>query len=518
MNSCKTLILVLLSLAVISCSKNESISNDDGLGTEIQNKTGIFRDSDVEGLYYETETKSGYTTASGEYDYLEGETVSFYAGDIKLGSAQAGPVMTPMNIASTPNASIESEEVKNIAAFLQTLDFDGDPSNGIKLEPQVLEALRISEIDFTQPVTEIIGEIVIMVKQNAGIDLEAVYPEEAVAHLANTLGEEYVSEDMVYTQFLPVLESWVHHNYPPNSVSWIHSTDENGKIISSSLFENIPSRKLAQYNYTTYSEEYPGVPTEAEYTFYNNFNYSLSNAVATSQRKFLLKDTGLAGMQEILENTSREIEFISIEDEGQISEAGFYTINPDGSNKEFLRREIYTFDENGNNASKSLYISHAGTGGLTTRYTFTYKQFGDLDKIYQEGPGNLSQTTSYYYRDNHSLENRMVEAVNQGVVSRLTEYIYDENEKISEYYITEGEWRSEYLEFFENGDFKTVNTYYQDWLQEEITVNENRSSVWLIRDIDMSGSYRVEYKDADGNITKTEYYDDNGQWLETLIA
>ena len=86
--------------------------------------------------------------------------VTFYVGDIRLGSSTASSQMTPISIASTENATIESPEVQNIAAFLQTLDSDGDSSNGILIESATAESISLIEIDFTKPIIQILGEVV----------------------------------------------------------------------------------------------------------------------------------------------------------------------------------------------------------------------------------------------------------------------------------------------------------------------------------------------------------------------
>ena len=71
--------------------------------------------------------------------------------------------LSPISIASSSNATIETLEVQNIAAFLQTLDEDGDPENGIIIDQEVVEAISLSEIDFTKNIIQILGEIALEV-------------------------------------------------------------------------------------------------------------------------------------------------------------------------------------------------------------------------------------------------------------------------------------------------------------------------------------------------------------------
>jgi len=110
--------------------------------------TGAFIDSAVEGLQYETATRSGTTNSLGEYDYLAGETVTFSIGGIVLGSTIAGPVVTPLSL--VPDAtSATNPVVTNIVRLLLSLDSDGDPDNGITISSDVTTAANDLTVDFS---------------------------------------------------------------------------------------------------------------------------------------------------------------------------------------------------------------------------------------------------------------------------------------------------------------------------------------------------------------------------------
>ena len=132
-------------------------------------KTGHFVDGPVEGLKYATATQSGKTSANGAFRYKMGETVRFYVGDVLIGEAAGAPEVSPFDLAGieppqtgvqvrrTLNAIKRSkaatpfEVAINVAVFLQTLDEDGDPSNGIKI-PDAMHALAAGvSLDFQQP-------------------------------------------------------------------------------------------------------------------------------------------------------------------------------------------------------------------------------------------------------------------------------------------------------------------------------------------------------------------------------
>lgn len=95
--------------------------------------TGVFIGSDVNNVRFETATQAGYTNDAGEFQYESGQTVSFYVGDVMLGTAQASSYVTPQDFLADVDANIavSDQVVENVLRFLQTLDVDGDGSNGI---------------------------------------------------------------------------------------------------------------------------------------------------------------------------------------------------------------------------------------------------------------------------------------------------------------------------------------------------------------------------------------------------
>ena len=109
--------------------------------------TGVFIDSAVEGLHYQTATQSGTTNNLGEFDYLPGETVTFSIGVIVLGSTLAAPIVTPLSLVAGAT-SASDPQVTNIVRLLLSLDSDGDPANGITITGEVTTAATGLTVDF----------------------------------------------------------------------------------------------------------------------------------------------------------------------------------------------------------------------------------------------------------------------------------------------------------------------------------------------------------------------------------
>lgn len=109
-----------------------------------QTLTGVFLDSPVAGMSYQTASHSGVTSAEGEFQYSEGEQITFSLGGIHLPSVTAASLLTPSSVS---NGS-EITEI-NILQLLQTLDQDGDPENGIQLDSSVLDLLATTQVDIS---------------------------------------------------------------------------------------------------------------------------------------------------------------------------------------------------------------------------------------------------------------------------------------------------------------------------------------------------------------------------------
>jgi hypothetical protein len=98
--------------------------------------------------FYSTATLSGTTDADGTFTYFPSEVVSFYIGDILIGSAEGQDILTPLEF--VPDAEDASHpEVTSILRFLQSLDEDGDPDNGITISQLTITQAASQELDFT---------------------------------------------------------------------------------------------------------------------------------------------------------------------------------------------------------------------------------------------------------------------------------------------------------------------------------------------------------------------------------
>ena len=173
----KTLFLALtLASILVGCggSDNNSDNNDSGSSTTL---TGVFVDSPVGGISYRTETKEGTTNELGEYDYVDGETVTFFINDLEFPPVLASGIITPMDMSDEPTTQT------NILQILQTLDKDGNPENGITIDAATTAAFAdASGLDITSASfdTDVASTL-------SGLGLTIVSKEDAQDHFKSTL-------------------------------------------------------------------------------------------------------------------------------------------------------------------------------------------------------------------------------------------------------------------------------------------------------------------------------------------
>lgn len=108
---------------------------------------GTVVDSPVSGLRYKSGNHYGITDSAGKYGYLQGESVEFFIGDIRIGHAVTPSArVTPFEMANS-----DPQVALNIARFLQSLDNDAIPANGIHLHDAVHPLAADTAVDFSSP-------------------------------------------------------------------------------------------------------------------------------------------------------------------------------------------------------------------------------------------------------------------------------------------------------------------------------------------------------------------------------
>jgi hypothetical protein len=160
-------------------------------------KTGYFIDSAVAGLEYTSGSTTGITGTDGSFKYEEGKPVTFKIGSMVLGSVTVtNNRVFPVDLVS--GATDETDpKVSLMAQILQTLDSDGDASNGITINETarraITQAIEVATADPSQ-ITPAINQLLstATADRTGGPTNTLVSDTTAKNHLQANLLQEYI--------------------------------------------------------------------------------------------------------------------------------------------------------------------------------------------------------------------------------------------------------------------------------------------------------------------------------------
>ncbi len=411
----------LFLLFLISCNSDDPVGDDETVNPEVLH--GVFVDSPVQGLYFSTPTQSGVTDAQGTFSYLEGETVKFYLGNLELGSALGANQITPIEIADDPNADLNSIEVQNRAALLQSLDSDRNPENGISISEES-NSFMPNSINFSNPIHSTLAHLILEINLQTEQNLVVVYPNEAAENLGNYIGQSYISTDNTFTYLIRSMEGW--HPIAQNSLVWIHTLNEEGKLSTSEMWEKYPLRLKRKHIYFDYNED--GMPLKYQQEQFDNNNEMISNH--TFQIVYN-EENRVAELWRFDENNQfiYHAKMLEWHDNNKVFKS--QDINEDGS-LGFI--ETFEIDEIGNTIRKTRYDSTGNNILRIVEYTYN----ANLDYAvgfsqYRYSDFQKDITDTYTYRSDGTLDKvvKEVKDINTDEVETQTIY-YDENENVIE--------------------------------------------------------------------------------------
>ena len=181
---------VLLYTLVSGCGGSSSSS--DPSNPSDNSATGVLLDSPVVNIDFQTASQSGSTNDSGEFSFRSGEEITFSVGDITLPPVTASELITPLEMSDQGEVD---DRVVNILRFLQSLDNDGVPENGLTITDSAKTAGTGFTIDFDQTITDFENDQnVINLVANDGSG-QLVSEEDASDHFRKTLASEGISTD-----------------------------------------------------------------------------------------------------------------------------------------------------------------------------------------------------------------------------------------------------------------------------------------------------------------------------------
>ncbi|RJP93895.1 MAG: hypothetical protein C4518_05145 [Desulfobacteraceae bacterium] len=200
--------IIMAGLTLAGCSGGGSssgadVSTPDYITSSVE---GTFVDSPVQGLNYTTPSGVGLTDENGQFVCPAGEMIQFMIGDVMLGEVQAKDVVTPMDFVDPSDLSMgfNNPMLVNMGRFLQSLDADGNPENGITITQEVRDQVSGRMIDFHQSIHDFENDPDVMAMfatmnglnmPHNGMDWELVDGEGAQQHMINYMGP-YMTDAM----------------------------------------------------------------------------------------------------------------------------------------------------------------------------------------------------------------------------------------------------------------------------------------------------------------------------------
>jgi hypothetical protein len=137
----KVLSLLMMTALITGCGDGSSS------GTGGAPVTGTFVDDPVGGLKYTIDGISRFTDASGNFECATGQTITFSIGNLDLGTASCGSIVTPLDLVGTQDHT--NTKVSNIALVLQNLD-DGTGGGSVITIPKAYHSEDFSGITLTE--------------------------------------------------------------------------------------------------------------------------------------------------------------------------------------------------------------------------------------------------------------------------------------------------------------------------------------------------------------------------------
>ncbi len=242
--------------------------------------TAYIIDAAVEGLDYINTYYNGTTDINGSFKYSLDTNTTFYIGGIKLGTINninPDKKVFIQDLVGVSRTDITNGEVLKISRFLQSIDEDNDPSNGIKISNNMKEKMKNQFFDFqTLNMNEIENLVTNICKKHFISEAETLY------HLNNGISEIGLKSD--YHPKAPNISGVPLTSIDANNLySFTPSSyDENHDSLTFSII-NKPS--WADFNIS--NGELSGTPTFEDAGTYSNIVISVTDNISiTSLNSF----------------------------------------------------------------------------------------------------------------------------------------------------------------------------------------------------------------------------------------
>jgi hypothetical protein len=291
--------LILAACGGSSSSTTSTPNNSDN--NETVSKIGVFIDAPVKGLSYASSPsgKKGITNEKGEFEYIDGDTVSFNMGSIELGKAVPDKDKTVK--------VTQLREALLVAQLLQVLDADADENkidvSDILIPKEIEETIfkklkgtaEISDEDEDEDENIITAEEFKAIKQKNPYKLtlqqrtEIVTKDRALEHIKQQIGESGLkfstssleNQWLIDSVFLTTYEGGIlGFSTAGHSISWVEIFDSKAE------YSDVPWTVDSQgdLEVTVSKNDSCRLSKLAEYDLIH-FDYTCTNAITKTGSK-----------------------------------------------------------------------------------------------------------------------------------------------------------------------------------------------------------------------------------------
>jgi hypothetical protein len=182
-------IFTLTNTGPFNFTANGSVTVTESNGSATTTTTAsVLIDGVVRGIEYVTSSgMSGLTNQEGLFNYQDGDDITFKVGGVVLGTATAEDVISGrtflQDIADVERSNLSDGYLENMAIFLQSLDANYNPGDGITITEQMRINLADIELDLRQASS---SEVKQVIEQVGGVYVERA---EAMEHVKDMLIE-----------------------------------------------------------------------------------------------------------------------------------------------------------------------------------------------------------------------------------------------------------------------------------------------------------------------------------------
>jgi hypothetical protein len=160
-------------LALTGCGSSSHDTKQASTGT------AFYVDSAVEGVTVTCGSTTSTTDVTGKFTYQDGKDCQFSIGDVALRA-----------VSGITQDQVIIEDIIRTAQFLQSMDYDGDASNGISIHAQTADIMAKNSITAVPSNDQELAEAVVaMENSDIGYQGDFVGEEEARDHVNKTKEE-----------------------------------------------------------------------------------------------------------------------------------------------------------------------------------------------------------------------------------------------------------------------------------------------------------------------------------------